>query len=121
MFEELDFRRREIELKSGSVVEFCLYFFNKERCNIIKVSPFRDILSDKFVCIFNGPLLPGRIGISEKDRDPKFFGDEIMVSKLRAVVGGNGSQKMSVGQEHGHHVFCKFLGILPAVSLLIIR
>ena len=37
-----------------------------------------------------------------------------MVSKLRAVVGGNGSQKMSVGQEHGHHVFCQFLCIFAS-------
>jgi hypothetical protein len=58
--------------------------------------------------------LPRRIRISEKDRDPKFFGDEIMVSKFGPVVGGNGPQKILVGQEHGHHVFCKFLGIFAS-------
>jgi hypothetical protein len=58
MFEELNFWRREMEFKSGSIVEFGLYFFNKERCNIVKVSSFRDILSNKFIFVFDGALLP---------------------------------------------------------------
>ena len=61
MFEELNFWRREIEFKPRSIVELCLYFFNKERCNIIKVSPFRNILPNKFIFVFDGPLLPGGV------------------------------------------------------------
>ena len=114
MFEELNFGRREIEFKSGSIVEFCLYFFNKERCNIVKVSSFRDILPNKFIFVFNGPLLPWSIWIGKEDRNiAEHFGNILMRTEFTTVIGCYGpySHSPEREQESGNDLsqgFCIF-------------
>ena len=51
---------------------------------------FRDILTNKFVGIFDGTLLPRGIWVSKKDRDLKSLGNGQVVSEFRTVIGGDG-------------------------------
>jgi len=56
--EEPVFRGVEVEFFSGSPVDFVLDLFDGIRGNVIEVRAFRDVLSDEFVGVFDGSLLP---------------------------------------------------------------
>lgn len=64
--EETRFREIEVKFFSMSVIDFSVEESEFPVRNRIQVHIFRDILSDKFVRIFNSPFLPGGIRISKK-------------------------------------------------------
>ena len=49
---------------------------------------FVDVLSDEFVGVFDGSLLPGGVGVSEEDRCVEGLCDQHVLGELPAVVCG---------------------------------
>ena len=58
IFEEALIRRREVQFFSGSSIQFLLYLLYVCVIKSIEISPFRDVLSDEFIRIFDTSFLP---------------------------------------------------------------
>ena len=56
--------------------------------NQVKISAFRYILPDKFVCVFYCSLLPRGVGVSKIHLCIQCVGYSAVVAELRAVVSG---------------------------------
>lgn len=69
MLKEDPFRRDKIEFFSRPPVYFVLYAFDELVGEVVEVGLFWDVSSDEFVCVLDGPLLPGRIRVCEIDGD----------------------------------------------------
>ena len=67
--------------------------------NQVKISAFRYILPDKFVCVFYCALLPRGVGVSKIHLCIQCVGYSEVVAELRAVVSGYRAHVFPVRQE----------------------
>ena len=67
--------------------------------NQVKISAFRYILPDKFVCVFYCSLLPRGVGVSKIHLCIQCVGYSAVVAELRAVVSGYRAHVFPVRQK----------------------
>ena len=68
--------------------------------NVIEVSAFGDVLSDKFVGVFHSPFLPGCIRVGKEDGNTlEGLGQVGMAGELKTVVSGDGEHMLSVREQ----------------------
>jgi hypothetical protein len=64
---EENFFRGKSKFSLGLLLILCCIFFTCCSLSSSKLAFWGDVLPDKLVCIFDDPLFPGEIGVSEKE------------------------------------------------------
>lgn len=78
-----------------------------------KICPFRKILTDKFVGIFNGAFLPRAVTVSEIDGCAEFPCNVFVMCKFAAVVSHNSVDVVFVRTEKSHHSLGALFRLFP--------
>ena len=78
-----------------------------------EISSFGDILPDKLVCVLDGSLLPGGVGVGEIHCGLEILCDALVPHELAAVVGGDGQDVPPVRREEPDGGLRDPLRVLP--------
>ena len=109
MFEEAFIRCHKIYFFSWSSVDFVLYLHNGIVINSFKINSFRNILSNKFVRMFNVPFLPSAIRVCKVYVSFHHCADDFVFGELCPIVSSYSPNLLSIRKEHPFYILCPFV------------
>ena len=98
MYEESFIRCHKIYFFSWSSVDFVLYLHNGIVINSVKINSFRDILSNKFVRMFNVPFLPRAIRVCKVYVSFQHCADDFVFGEICPIVSSYSPNLLSIKQ-----------------------
>lgn len=112
IYKKFIFRGIEVQFFTRTAVEFELYGVDEVIGDVAEDGFFWDILADKFVSVFDQPLLPGGIRMCEKYPGIQFSGDTLVVGEFGSVVRSDSMHHRLVGQQQVDDSVSHSLGVL---------
>ena len=75
-------------------------------------------MSDEFIGILDGPLLPRSVGVGKEDRNTEDTSNSLVISKFKSVVGSNSLEFILIGEQEQNSCFSSCRRIKSAINFL---